>query len=346
MSSHPAFEDPILMFVNVNSGGGHGRKLIKLCSGVDNIYVVELPSEAETFYDSFYDIITHPRLKCIACGGDGTVSWVMQILKDLYLSADYMPPMAIIPLGTGNDMCRSLEWGTGFSKGQLNKVFDKIEKIVKSKNIKEIDTWNLTVTDNVTGGAREFKMLNYFSFGVDANVTYEYASMRAEKKPATRLGSFALYIPAGAKSLGDKTKLVDFSTIKLYGKNNNPIEEETILKPKSDEQTITFLNAKRMYAGRILWRGKQKASMNDGKLEVLINKGAWKLAMTNIGAAFPRSVTQTKSVVVETSCGCCFQVDGEAMKADHKSTFKLEKIGTYPFIFPEEKCKTKADHKA
>ena len=50
--------------------------------------------------------------KCyvIVCGGDGTVMWVVteMVKYDIkILSA----PIAIIPLGTGNDFSRELGWG-------------------------------------------------------------------------------------------------------------------------------------------------------------------------------------------------------------------------------------------
>jgi len=39
------------------------------------------------------------RLKIVACGGDGTVAWIMKVIKDLNL--DPPPAIAIVPLGTG-----------------------------------------------------------------------------------------------------------------------------------------------------------------------------------------------------------------------------------------------------
>lgn len=39
------------------------------------------------------------NLKIVACGGDGTVAWVMKAIKEL--NPNPVPPVAIIPLGTG-----------------------------------------------------------------------------------------------------------------------------------------------------------------------------------------------------------------------------------------------------
>jgi diacylglycerol kinase (ATP) len=67
--------------------------------------------------------------KCILviCGGDGTVMWVVESLQRA--KVDHMKvPVAMLPLGTGNDFSRVLGWGKECPSDLLDNDFAKLKK--------------------------------------------------------------------------------------------------------------------------------------------------------------------------------------------------------------------------
>ncbi|KAJ8422769.1 hypothetical protein Cgig2_003762 [Carnegiea gigantea] len=58
---------------------------------------------------------TREKLRVVVAGGDGTVGWMLGSLGELHKEGRYpVPPVAVIPLGTGNDLSRSFGWGGSF----------------------------------------------------------------------------------------------------------------------------------------------------------------------------------------------------------------------------------------
>lgn len=124
-----------------------------------------------------------PNLRVLACGGDGTVGWVLSILDQI--GASPPPAVGVLPLGTGNDLARALGWGGGYTDEPIGKI---LTNIGESETVL-LDRWQLAVErnpdaqgDDDNGKGKENLPLNvvnnYFSLGVDAHIALEFHEAR------------------------------------------------------------------------------------------------------------------------------------------------------------------------
>lgn len=99
----PAEHMPILCFVNTKSGGKHGIFAMKeLKSLLNPVQVIDLQKCDPMGPLLAFSVI--PSFRVLVCGGDGSVRWILNCIERL--SAEQRPPVAILPLGTGNDLAR------------------------------------------------------------------------------------------------------------------------------------------------------------------------------------------------------------------------------------------------
>uniref|UniRef100_A0A8B9QR18 Diacylglycerol kinase n=1 Tax=Anas platyrhynchos TaxID=8839 RepID=A0A8B9QR18_ANAPL len=172
---------PLLVFVNPKSGGNQGTKILQTFMWYLNPrQVFDLSQEGPKDALELYRKV--PNLRILACGGDGTVGWILSILDELQLNPQ--PPVAVLPLGTGNDLARTLNWGGGYTDEPVSKILCHVE----DGTIVQLDRWNLQVErnpdlpqDELEDGARKLPLSvfnNYFSLGFDAHVTLEFHESR------------------------------------------------------------------------------------------------------------------------------------------------------------------------
>ncbi|XP_043938565.1 diacylglycerol kinase zeta-like [Protopterus annectens] len=308
---------PLLVFVNPKSGGNQGAKIIQSFMWYLNPRQVfdlsqSQPKEALEIYRKV------PNVRILACGGDGTVGWILSVLDQLQLKPQ--PPVAILPLGTGNDLARTLNWGGGYTDEPVSKILSHVE----DGNIVQLDRWNLHVERNLDSAPEERDdamseklpldvFNNYFSLGFDAHVTLEFHESR-EANPEKFNSRFR------NKMFYAGTAFSDFlmRSSKDLAKHVKVVCDGTDLTSKIQElklQCIVFLNIPRYCAGTIPWgnpsesRDFEPQRHDDGYLEVIGFTMA-SLAAVQVGGHGER-LNQCREVVLTTYKSIPMQVDGE-----------------------------------
>ncbi|XP_037834194.1 diacylglycerol kinase zeta isoform X5 [Kryptolebias marmoratus] len=311
---------PLLVFVNPKSGGNQGAKIIQSFMWYLNPrQVFDLtkggPKEGLELYSKV------PNLRILACGGDGTVGWILSVLDQLKLRPQ--PPVAILPLGTGNDLARTLNWGGGYTDEPITKILSHVE----DGNVVQLDRWNLNVEANpeVRPDERDEQQTdklpidvfnNYFSLGFDAHVTLGFHESR-EANPEKFNSRFR------NKMFYAGTAFSDFLSgcSKDLAKHIRVVCDGTDLTAKVQEmklQCLLFLNIPRYCAGTTPWGNPSEHQdfepqrHDDGCIEV-IGFTMTSLATLQVGGHGER-LHQCKEVTLTTTKPIPMQVDGEPCK--------------------------------
>ncbi|KAG5840015.1 hypothetical protein ANANG_G00211670 [Anguilla anguilla] len=311
---------PLLVFVNPKSGGNQGAKIIQSFMWYLNPrQVFDLsqggPKEGLEMYRRVHN------LRILACGGDGTVGWILSTLDQLQLKPQ--PAVAILPLGTGNDLARTLNWGGGYTDEPVSKILSHVE----DGNIVQLDRWNLMVEPNPEASLEEKDehqtdklpldvFNNYFSLGFDAHVTLEFHESR-EANPEKFNSRFR------NKMFYAGTAFSDFlmGSSKDLAKHIKVVCDGTDLTSKVQDlklQCLVFLNIPRYCAGTMPWGNPSEhhdfepQRHDDGCIEV-IGFTMTSLATLQVGGHGER-LNQCREVTLTTYKPIPMQVDGEPCK--------------------------------
>uniref|UniRef100_A0A8D0D338 Diacylglycerol kinase n=2 Tax=Sander lucioperca TaxID=283035 RepID=A0A8D0D338_SANLU len=303
---------PILVFVNPKSGGNQGAKVLQMFMWILNPrQVFDLSQGGLREALELYRKV--PNLRILACGGDGTVGWILSTLDELQMNPQ--PPVAVLPLGTGNDLARTLNWGGGYTDEPVSKVLCYVE----DGSVVQLDRWNLLVEKGAAQQEEGTQKLplnvfnNYFSLGFDAHVTLEFHESREAnpEKFNSRFRNKMFYAGAAFSDFLQRSS-------RDLSKHVRVVCDGTDLTAKIQElkfQCIVFLNIPRYCAGTMPWgntgdhRDFEPQRHDDGCIEVIGFTMA-SLAALQVGGHGER-LHQCREVVLTTFKTVPVQVDGE-----------------------------------
>ncbi|XP_022237167.1 eye-specific diacylglycerol kinase-like [Limulus polyphemus] len=312
-----AASKPLIVFINPKSGGKQGIKLIRKFQWLLNPrQVFDLsrgdPSAGLELYKKV------PNLRILACGGDGTAGWVLSLLDNVGINPS--PVVAVLPLGTGNDLARILGWGGGYTDEPISKIISNIQ----TGDIVQLDRWDVTVEKNpdvdsssLEGGKEDLPLNvlnNYFSIGVDAHIALEFHEAR-EARPNrfnSRLRNKMFYGQASGKDLLQRKwkDLCNYVSLECDGQDFTPKLKELRI------HAILFLNVPSYGGGTRPWlrpaAGFELQRTDDGLIEVL-GLTTYQLPLLQ-ARGHGTCIAQCRHARVITTRTIPMQVDGEPCK--------------------------------
>ncbi|KAG6657901.1 hypothetical protein CIPAW_04G122200 [Carya illinoinensis] len=324
---------PVIVFINSKSGGQlGGNLLVTFRSLLNENQVFDLGDEApdKVLHKIYVNLekLKHngdefagnieKRLRLIVAGGDGTAGWLLGVVCDLKLS--HPPPIATVPLGTGNNLPFAFGWGKKNPGTDDHAVKSFLGQVKKAKEMK-IDNWHILmrmkapkepcdpiaplelphslhafhrVSDaDEMEGFHTFRggFWNYFSMGMDAQVSYAFHSERKlhPEKFKNQLINQGTYAKLGctqgwfAASLfhPSSRSVAHLAKVRIQKKQD---QWEELPIPNSI-RSIVCLNLPSFSGGLNPWgtpnqkkkrdRGLTRPFVDDGLLEIVGFRDAW-----------------------------------------------------------------------
>lgn len=311
----PSDARPLLVFINSKSGAQNGAILHRILNMLLNpVQVIELDSSQgpQAGLDLFRNV---HYFRVLVCGGDGTVAWVLDAIERY--NYEFPPPVAVLPLGTGNDLSRVLHWGGGFSavegQGSLSTFLHDVDHAA----VTMLDRWKVNIVEEKSGSEPSYVkskfMMNYLGIGCDAKVAYEF-HMNREENPGKFYSRFVnklRYAKEGARDMMDR------ACADLPWQVWLEVDEKDIEIPR-DAEGLIVLNIGSYMGGVDLWQNDNEHDdnfnhqcMHDKMLEVVCVTGSWHLGKLQVGLSQATRLAQGNVIRIHVSSPFPVQIDGE-----------------------------------
>lgn len=293
---------PLVVITNTKSGSNTATEVMSLLKGYLNpIQVMEIsnkgPSEALKL--AIKSCPTHSKI--LVAGGDGTVGWVLNTIKQMTIQPH--PSVAILPLGTGNDLSRVLGWGSE-PPSTLDPL--NILRSVQNANSIKMDCFDMMIKQHKRlslpkkSFSNKYQIYNYFSIGVDALVTYNFHKTRESRfyLLSSRLFNKMIYFGYGTQQIIQRDCEGLHDNLDLY------IDDKLIELP--DLQSIVLLNIDSWGAGCKLVElsnscdidDRIEHSISDGMMEVFGVASSFHVAQLQVKLSKPIRLGQGRNIKV------------------------------------------------
>ncbi|KAL8159160.1 hypothetical protein V2J09_000697 [Rumex salicifolius] len=306
---------PLLVFINVKSGGQSGlslRRRLNMLLNPVQVYELNSSQGPEAGLKLFSSV---QNFRVLVCGGDGTVAWVLNAIENFKFESP--PPVAILPLGTGNDLSRVLQWGGGFSNVEGHGCLTNTLHDISRSAVAMVDRWGVQIVEeNSSENAKKTRsmfMMNYIGIGCDAKVAYEFHLYREEnpEKCYSQFVNKLRYAKEGARDIMDR------ACADLPWQVYLEVDGKDIQIPM-DAEGLIVLNIGSYMGGVDLWQNEyyhddnfNLQSVHDKKLEVVCVSGSWHLGKLRVGLSQARRLAQGSLIRVHASDRVHVQIDGE-----------------------------------
>ena len=347
-------QTPLLVFINPKSGGQTGHLLLLQLRGLRFHDAQICDVSRRDPYDRLRAWSKVPNLHVLICGGDGTVGWMLDVVDDVFAGIDdaNRPAVACAPLGTGNDLSRSLGWGS-FTDESAVSLVRRLEKMQRAK-FGRLDRWTVLNTKvgerpNRTSVGRTTTTLNcYLGIGVDAQITMNFHALReaySQLFTSRLVNKYLWYAASGTHEVLNRRFRHFSECVRVFASldgNENDVKE--IELPEGTEGIIV-LNVDSYGGGVQVWNAQsnnnrkegdrplKESTFSDGVLDVTAVASSFQLGAAQVGLDLPTRLTQARYVRIDvTNSNFPIQVDGEPTSVVAGTSIHLRYSGSVPIL--------------